>query len=64
MYRQRANEQRKEAQSATLPNVRARALHAAERWDVMADQAARASAATMKRDAEKAVRDAEREAQG
>jgi hypothetical protein len=59
-YRKRAQEQRAEAESATLANARARALHAAERWDVMADQAERASAATIKRDADKAVRDAER----
>lgn len=61
-YRQRAQEQLDEAEAATLPNVRARALHAAERWTLMAEQAERASAATVKRDAEKAVRDAEREA--
>ena len=61
LYRQRAQEQRQEAEATSLPNVRARALHAAERWETMADQAERSSAATIKRDAEKAIRDAERE---
>jgi hypothetical protein len=59
-YRKRAQDQREEAERATLPNAKARALHAAERWDVMAQQAERANAATIKRDADKAVRDAER----
>lgn len=63
MYRQRAQEQRREAEEANLPNVRARALHAAERWQLMADQAARSSTAAIKRDAEKAMRDAERQTQ-
>jgi len=61
LYRQRAQEQRPEAEATSLPNVRERALHAAERWDTMADQAERSSAATIQRDAEKAIRDAERE---
>lgn len=64
LYRQRAEEQRKEAGTATLANVRARALHAAERWTLMAEQAERSSAATLRRDADKAVRDAEREVRG
>jgi hypothetical protein len=59
-YRKRAQEQREEAGRTTLPNAKARALHAAERWDLMAEQAERANAATIKRDADKAVRDAER----
>jgi hypothetical protein len=64
VYRQRALEQRQEAEAANLPNLpnlRARALHAAERWDTMADQAERSSAATLRRDVEKAIRDARRE---
>ena len=61
LYRQRAHEQREEAATTTLPNVRARALHAAERWDVMADRSERATAAATKRGDEKAVRDADRE---
>ncbi len=62
LYRQRAHEQREEAAKTNLPNVRARALHAAERWDVMADQSERSIAAAAKRDDEKAVRDADRAA--
>jgi uncharacterized protein involved in exopolysaccharide biosynthesis len=64
MYRQRAQEQRAAAGKAMLQNVRARALHAAERWDLMADQLELSSAATVKRDAEKAARDAARTTQG
>jgi len=63
MYRQCAQEQRREAEEANLPNVRARALHATERWQLMADQAARSSTAAIKRDGEKAMRDAERQTQ-
>jgi hypothetical protein len=59
-YRQRAQEQRDEAAKTTLPNARGRALHAAERWDVMADQLERSSAAAIKREADKADRDARR----
>ena len=62
LYRQRAHEQREEAAKTTLPNVRARALHAAERWEVMADQLERSTAASAKREDEKAVRDADRAA--
>lgn len=62
LYRQRANEQREEAAKTNLPNVRARALHAADRWDVMADQSERSTAAAAKRDDEKAVTDADRAA--
>jgi len=62
LYRQRAHEQREEAAKTTLPNVRARALLAAERWDVMADQSERSTAAAARRDDEKSVRDADRAA--
>lgn len=63
LYRQRAHEHREEASKTTLPNVGARALHAAERWDVIADQSERSTAAAAKRDDEKAVRDADRAAE-
>ncbi|RYF09860.1 MAG: hypothetical protein EOO77_22810 [Oxalobacteraceae bacterium] len=59
-YRQRAREQLAEAEHSTLPNVRLRALQAAERWNVMAEQAERTSAASAKREGEKAARDADR----
>jgi hypothetical protein len=39
MYRRHAQEQRDEAEKTSLPNVRARALHAADRWDLMAERA-------------------------
>lgn len=64
MYRQHAQKQREEAERTTLPNVRARALHAAERWAQMADQAERSSAAAIKRDVKKAERDAKRDVFG
>jgi hypothetical protein len=62
MYRRHAQQQRGEAEKATLQNVRARALNAAERWDIMAEQLERSSAASIKREADKAVRDALRKA--
>jgi hypothetical protein len=62
MYRRHAKQQRDEAEKATLQNARARALHAAERWEMMADQLERSGAASIEREAEKAVRDAERAA--
>ena len=61
LYRRREREQREEAEQAKLPNARLRALHAAERWAGLAEQAERASAGTAKREGEKAARDAERQ---
>ena len=40
--RERAETERREAAGSTLPNVRNRALRAAERWDQMAARAERA----------------------
>ena len=59
-YRKRADEQRKEAAGTTLANARERALHAAERWDALAEQIERAHAAAATREGEKAARDAKR----
>ena len=39
LYRERADIERAEAEIATLPNVRIRALRSAERWDEMAQRA-------------------------
>lgn len=61
LYRSREREQREEAERAKLPNARLRALHAAERWADLAEQAERASEATAEREGEKAARDAERQ---
>jgi len=44
LYRERAEAERAIAVGATLPNVRNRALRAAERWDELAGQAERAQA--------------------
>lgn len=41
LYRARADAERAEAEIATLPNVRTRALRSAERWDEMAQRAER-----------------------
>ena len=60
IYRKRAEEQRQEAEGAKLANARERALHAAERWDALADQLERCRAVSEKREGEKAARDAER----
>ncbi|UYY57100.1 hypothetical protein [Sphingomonas sp. S2-65] len=37
-YRERAREQRAAAEAATLVNVRARCIHAAENWERMAER--------------------------
>ena len=58
LYRKRAHEQRQVAEGTELHNARIRALHAAERWDALADQLDRVHAASAKRGAEKAARDA------
>lgn len=41
LYRARADAERAEAEIATLPNIRIRALRSAERWDEMAQRAER-----------------------
>ena len=38
LFRERAEAERLEASTAVLPNVRDRALRAAERWDQMAER--------------------------
>ncbi len=40
-YRKRADAERANAEAATLPNLRIRALQSAERWDEMAIRAER-----------------------
>ena len=60
LYRRREREQREEAERAKLPTARLRAQHAAERWADLAEQAERTSAASARRECEKAARDVDR----
>lgn len=48
-YRERAEAERKLAATTTLPNIRNRALYAAERWDEVAHRAELVQAATAER---------------
>ena len=49
LYREPAAAERQIADSTTLPDVRDRALHAAKRWDELADQAERSEVAAAAR---------------
>ena len=49
LFRERAAEERLEASTAVLPNVRDRALRSAERWDEMARRAERTQALSVGR---------------
>lgn len=53
-YHDRANEARRDADNASLANVRERCLRAAAAWQVMADRAARANRHRVEDEARKA----------
>jgi hypothetical protein len=54
-YRARAAEARREAETASLDNVRERHLRAAEAWEVMAERGERTQRKRVEEDARKAA---------
>lgn len=56
-YTERAEECRRDAEAATLDNVRNRCLSAAAAWDSMAERAGRTQSYRAAHEAEKAARD-------
>ncbi|HJQ18061.1 MAG TPA: hypothetical protein VJ859_13810 [Allosphingosinicella sp.] len=58
-YQARAAEARRDAEAATLDNVRDRCLRAEAAWSGMADRAARTDRMRIKAEAEKAARASE-----